>query len=53
MTIDFNGNLVIFVVWLLINWLVYVNETFTDIVNIIFFKRMSLNLRSVYCKELP
>ena len=30
-TIDFNGNLVIFVVWLLTNWLVNVIETFTYI----------------------
>ena len=32
---------VIFVVWLLINWLVNVTETFRDILNIMFFKRSS------------
>ena len=47
------GNLVIFEVWLLINRVVNVAETFPDILNIIFFKRMLLNLQSVCCKEVP
>ena len=45
--------LFIFGVLLLINRMVNVTETFTDILKIIFSKPMLLNLRNVYCKELP
>ena len=44
---------VICVVWLLLNWLVNITETFKDILNIVFFKWTSLNLWIVSCKELP
>ena len=37
-TIDFNWILVIFIVWLLINWLVNVAGTFTDILKHYFLK---------------